>query len=32
VEKVIKDVRGKKATGADDVAGDVLKLLADNDL
>jgi hypothetical protein len=32
VEKVIKEIRDKKATGDDDVPGDVLKLLGENGL
>jgi hypothetical protein len=32
VEKAIKEVRNRKATGDDDVPGDVLKLLGDGSL
>jgi hypothetical protein len=32
VEKVIKKIRNKKATGDDDVPGDVLKLLREGGL
>jgi hypothetical protein len=32
VEKVIKEIRDKKARGDDDVPGDVLKLLGENGL
>jgi hypothetical protein len=32
VEKVIKEMRNKKATGDDDVPGDVLKLLGEGGL
>jgi hypothetical protein len=32
VEKAIKEIRDKKATGDDDVPGDVLKLLGENGL
>jgi hypothetical protein len=32
VEKAIKKMRNKKATGDDDVAGDVLKLLGEGGL
>jgi hypothetical protein len=32
VEKAIKEVRNKKATGNDDVPGDVLKLLGEGGL
>jgi hypothetical protein len=32
VEKAIKEIRDKKATGNDDVPGDVLILLGENDL
>jgi hypothetical protein len=32
VEKAIKEMRDKKATGNDDVSGDVLKLLGEDGL
>jgi hypothetical protein len=32
VEKAVKEMRDKKATGDDDVPGDVLKLLGEDDI
>ena len=32
VEKAIKEIRNRKATGDDDIPGDVLKLLGEGDL
>ena len=32
MEKAIKEMRNRKATGDDDVPGDVLKLLGESDL